>query len=165
MNNDNFSLRNLFTNLTGKQKLAAVVILIIVAIVGVIISGAINSVQSNLDGGLATTEATNLDDGSSINVPVSTEYDENFGYPLDDYLPKASFTYKYYGDNESGTRTYWVINENTAVDRGVVISVDSCDVEGNTKAALEYLKSLPVNLGGYSVVYQTHVGEVPCDVE
>lgn len=166
MNDGNLSIRNLAANLTKKQKIGIGVFLVIVTIVAMVIAASINSLQDGLNNSdAAISEAVNWDDGSTAEVPVSTDYNEDYTYPLIDYLPASRFSYLEYGDGESGTRTYWWIMENTATNKGLVISADSCDVEGNTKAALEYLKNLPVNLGGYTVVYQVHTSDVPCEVE
>lgn len=108
--------------------------------------------------------------GSDVNgdanamVPVSVDYNEDHDYLLIDYIPISKYDYITYGNNQHGVRAYWIINENTAIDKGLVISVDSCDVEGNNAAANEYLRSLPVDLSDYVFVYRVHEGNVPCNI-
>ena len=179
------SLKNLFTNLSFKQKIGilAAIILIIVLIIMVVAlvpkdsledKGDSTSQESSLEpqSSSATIEKgtkwENTDAGSETteeaDIPTSTEYNENHTYTLEEYLPASRYEYKNKGDDTYGIRDYWWIMENTAVEKGIVVSVDSCDEEGNTAAAKEYLKSIPIDLSSYYVVYQTHIGEVPCTV-
>lgn len=182
MNNENISIRNLLRNLTKNQKLGIIVFLIIIAIIVAIVAGFVNNIQNDspsnneeetaknsvpVSSGIKWSDTSdgNQEESERIEVPVSTEYNEEHEYTLIEYLPFARFTYKDYGYDQHGVRGYWIITENTAVEKGIVVSVDNCDVKGNTAAANEYLRNLPVDLSGYTVVYQTHIGNVPCDVE
>lgn len=181
MNSNNYSIKNLLINLTKKQKLGIVAFLVLLAIVAMIFAGLVGSLQTDLsddeeevvENSAPVSEGVKWEDNSdgnsenveSVEVPVSTDYNENHEYTLIDYLPSSRFINMDYGNDQHGVRGYWVISENTAVEKGIVVSVDSCDVEGNTASANEYLKGLPVDLSEYTIVYETHVGDVPCDVQ
>ncbi len=178
MNNENFSIKDLLRNLTNNQKLGIIAFLTITIIATIMIVGLVNTLQNNTSNketeknSGSTSSGIKWDDISNrnqeeietVDVPVSTEYNEEHEYTLIDYLPSSKYGYKDYGDNQHGVRGYWIISENTAIEKGIVVSVDDCDVAGNTAAANEYLDNLPVDLSGYTVVYQTHVGDVPCNI-
>lgn len=180
MNSESISIENLLNNLNKKKKLGIAAFLIIALIIVAMILGFINSLHNNpssnkeevvknstlTESGVEWDDISNgnQEEAKTIDVPVSTEYNDEHKYTLIEHLPFARFAYKDYGQDQHGVRGYWIITENTAVEKGIIISVDDCDEEGNTAAANEYLSSLPVDLSGYIVVYQTHVGDVPCNI-
>ena len=183
-----YSLGNILKNTTKKQRigfgLAFVVIVALVVILFVMIGTPQESSDEAGDNGgaseeVAETEQIVLGEGvagtalaedgndektASAQVPVSTEYNERHKYTLVDYMPSAIYDFKEYGDGQSGTRIYWEIVENTAIEKGIVVKLDSCDEAGNKALANEYLRSIPVDLSDYVIVYQVRVGGVPCDV-
>lgn len=189
MQDNSFSIKNLFTNLSKQQKIAAGLILPGILIVLAIMVPIINSAQEGFedyelgdhdssnesdttvgvgqkwDSNTTNTNDDDNNDSETVEVPVSTSYNDDHEYTLIDYLPYSAYVFLDYDDADDTSRVYYSIEENTAIEKGIVISVDSCDVEGNTAAAQEYLKSIPVDLSEYTVVYQTHTGEVPCDVK
>lgn len=177
------SLKNLAKNMTLRQKVGIGLFMVISVLIVVFLTLVINTTQedfaeeeettSSMDSNVTIEEGVtgdNLNDDASddvdvVETPVSIDYNEDHVYTLIDYIPKSNYRYITYGDNQYGVRGYWIINENTAVEKGIVVSVDSCDVEGNTASANEYLKNLPVDLSEYLIVYQEHTGDVPCDVQ
>lgn len=181
MNKENFSIKNLLVNLTKKQKIGIGLFLVIVAIVAMVFSAMINSVHEDIsdeskgdtteeiditigEGTVWSTSGAEDKESTKVETPVSTDYSDSHEYSLIDYVPTSNYKYIVY-DGGYGTRNYWWITENTAIEKGIVVSVDSCDVAGNTAAANEYLKSLPVDLSDYIIVYQTHTSDVPCEVQ
>ena len=184
-----YSLGNIFRNTTKKQRIGfglAFVIIVVLVIILFLLVGLPQENSDNTDNNGSTEELIedgigsasfeegvsgadlnkgNNDEDNSVNVPVSVDYNENHEYTLIEYIPKSKYDYITYGDNQHGLRAYWVINENTAIKKGIGVSVDSCDVEGNKVAANNYLKSLPVDLSDYFIVYRVHEGDIPCDVK
>ena len=173
-----YSLSNIFKNTTKKQRIAFIIVLVvIIALISVLfmlVGASEETAEETTDSeeevalfeGVAgdTIENEEEGDGTKIDVPVSTDYNSKHSYTLIDYLPKGE--YKFLTGEESfvNSITYYIIKENTAVDKGIVVSVDVCDVKGNKKAANDYLKSLPIDLSEYVIVYQTHGSDVPCDM-
>lgn len=183
MNNGNYSIKNLFINLTKKQKVAALMLLILAVVMTVVIIVAAGAVSEDVDGNEAnggdigvesSVDADSVisegvqwgDEGDRVvDVPVNTEYNDEHEYTLIEYIPASRYEYKEYGDGQVGIRDYWWAMENTAVEKGIVVSANVCDVEGNTAEANEFLKNLPVNLSEYTIVYQTHVDNMPCEAQ
>ena len=150
-------IHNLFANLKPNQKIAIGLGLIIIIVLFALIASFISTNHSNTN-----------DDPTSVTdiqgVTVSTEYNEEHSYTLDEYLPASEYEYVDV-DGGYGVVEYWMIEENTAIEKGIVVSVDSCDVEKYTAAANEYLKSLQIDLSEYDITYQTHVGIAPCEIK
>lgn len=185
MDNNPSPVHNMFANLTRKQIAGIGSFIMIIIIVLILIALIVNTMQQspNSNNEPETTDAivseavkwgdidsdtnTHTDSNSTdtIKVPVSTEYNEKHEYTLADYIPYDSYVFLDKYDSNDTLRIYYSIDENSAIEKGIVISVDSCDVEGNTIAAQNYLKSIPVDLSEYVVVYQTHSGNVPCDIK
>ena len=180
MNENNYSIANLHTNLTKKQ-IAGFITLII--IVGLIIWGVISIANTITQGNSATETEQAIDPNiptsagskwgederdsnntEDITVPVQTTYREDHEYTLNDYLPTARYAYLNYGENSTVMRDYWWIMENTAIQNGIVISANSCDEAKYTNEAKAYLRSLPIDLSDYVIVYQTHTDEAPCNL-
>ena len=120
-------------------------------------------VEEGINGSEINYDNTVSENASYVDVPVSTDYNKDHKYTLTEYMPSGIYDFVSYGNNQSGARIYWEISENTAVEKGIVVKLDSCDVEGNKKKANEYLRGMNVNLSEYVIVYQVRVGEVPCD--
>lgn len=177
MKNSTKSLHNLVVNLTKKQKLGMVALIAIIVILVIVLAVVVNQSQDDVsDGseegqmntetaaGVSGDNINNEDEAVGIEVPVSTDYQSSHVYTLRDYLPKDKYDFKEFGDGETGARVYWSISENTAIEKGIVVRVDSCNEERNKASANEYLRTIPVDLSEYTIVYQVATGDVPCDV-
>ena len=149
-------IHNLLTNLDRNKKIALVLgIVIIVVLLGFILLSIPKNQSDDNNPGTQTTD--------DQDTPISTEYNKDHEYTLTDYLPMSDVDYVKDTDGDYNVVEYWSISENTAVEKGIVITVDSCNVEENTAAAKEYLESTTINLSEYSIVYQTSISEIPCD--
>ena len=173
-----YSLSNIFKNTTKKQRIAFIIVLVVIIVLISVLfmlvgaSGETAEETTNPEEEFVLFEGVNGDvidkeeseESTKVEVPVSTDYSSKHRYTLIDFLPKGE--YKFLTGEESfvNSITYYIIKENTAVDKGIVVSVDVCDVKGNKKAANDYLKSLPIDLSEYVIVYQTHGSDVPCDM-
>ena len=150
-------IHNLLANLDRNKKIALVLgIVIIIVLLGFILLSIPNS-QSNEDN---DTDAQTTDDQDTL---VSTEYNEDHEYTLNDYLPMSDVSYVKDAEGDYNTVIHWSISENTAIEKGIVVTVDSCNVEENIAAAKEYLESTTMDLSKYSIVYQTDISDIPCD--
>lgn len=180
------SVSNLVQNLSKKQKLGIAVLIVVIVVLAMVFAAMANQVQEDISGNPEEEQITvetatgvsgdsisggsdengdgNGTEAKSVEVPVSTDYNERHEYTLSDYLPASKHEYVDYGDDESGIVDYWWVTENTVVEKGIVVSADDCDEKENTAAANEFLSNLPVDLSEYTIVYQTHTGSVPCDV-
>ncbi len=94
-----------------------------------------------------SSESDSLSGGLVLNV----DYDEKHTYTLNDYLPLVRYEYL---DDGSGTKEYYDIVENSAVEKGVVVTVNGCDEEMNKRDANKYLESLPIQLKEYEIIYR-----------
>lgn len=176
-----YGIKNIFKNTTRGQKVVAgLFVLIVVILVVVLIVLVMGNAEEDLsdDDGSGDNGATEVVEGTqgldtgdgggnvqNVEVPVSTKFEENHNYTLIEYLPKGEYAFLNGEESDEDSVVYYYISENTAIDKGIVVSVDSCDEEGNTTKANDYLKSLPVDLSEYVIVYETHTGDVPCDVQ
>ncbi len=171
---------NLVYNLSAKQKaaIALLIVILIISSVFVVLSGTgENPLQANT-GEEQLSSSNGIDSNSNPNsnssgdqadgytptgFPISTEYNSRHNYTLIEYLPYSDDVFLTGEESMEDVIENFVIKENTAISKGIVVSVDSCDVEGNTAAANNYLASIPVDLSQYDIVYLTHVGDVPCE--
>lgn len=174
------SIHNLSQNLTKSQKIGICAVFVICILLIVLASLSLTAPSDNITENDAiednvTTATVALDKGTKYNngdigsadqttveVPASTDYNEDHIYLLTDYLPYDKYVLDY--DGSGNSRMYFSIMENTAVDKGIVVSADSCGIEENIAAANEYLNSIPVDLSDYVIVYQTHTDEAPCNL-
>lgn len=177
MENTN-SFYNLVHNLSAKQKIA-IALFIAILIIGGIFAGLGNTTKNPLQADTSeeqslttASSSSNIDSSSNespadgytpTGFPISTEYNSNHNYTLIEYLPYSDDVFLTGEESMEDVIENFIIKENTAISKGIVVSVDSCDVEGNTAAANNYLASIPVDLSQYDIVYQTHVGDVPCE--
>ena len=178
-----YSLSNALVNMTKRQKIGIALFLVVVVFLIIVLFMVIGMpredsvIEENsseevvevkdepivLEDGITGVELVN--GGTAVaQVPVSAEYNEDHEYTLIDYIPAANYEYVNYGDGQTGIKNYWWVTENTAIEKGIIVSANSCDVEGNTAAANEFLKGLPVDLSDYVIVYQVHESAVPCNV-
>ena len=173
-------IQNLSKNLTRTQKIGIGIFLVLIVMLLMVVISFSNNFQrkptqedgETISGGNQeeTVEGAtwgNLMDGNDakIQVPISTDYNEDHVYTLNNYLPKGDYNFLMGEESMQGFIEYYIIKENTAIDKGIIVSVDSCNVEENKIAANAYLKQLPVDLSDYVIVYRTHVGDVPCNTE
>lgn len=182
MNRNNYSIKNLLINLTRKQKIAILLLVVLMTVAIIIVIATIKVLDEDINNSeiagddtsaeSATDASSEIDEGVQwgkddeyvVDVPTNTEYNPEHEYTLIEYIPASRYEYKQYGDGQVGIRDYWWIMENTAVEKGIVVSVNNCNAEGNTAEANEFLKKLPVDLSEYTVVYQTHTDDMPCDI-
>ncbi|MBQ2623447.1 hypothetical protein IJG12_03995 [Candidatus Saccharibacteria bacterium] len=152
-------LRNLMNNLSSKEKIALGLGLVIIIgfLVCVVLWLSGSQPRDNSD----SSDSTSTTDGQ--NLSVSTEYNEEHEYTLSDYLPYSEYDYKRNIDGDYFVVEYWAVEENTAAEKGIVVSVDSCESEKNTAAAKQYLDSIPMDLSSYDIVYRTNTIDVPCN--
>ena len=141
-----YSVRNVFEK-DNKGKvviiIVGVVIVILVVILVILLVGdrsGNNNVQSNSNDVEATQDE----------MPVSTEYNEEHKYTLDDYLPWTNYDYL---EDGSGVDVKYDIAENTAIPKGIVVTVSGCDEETNKANANAYLSTIPVDLSEYEISY------------
>ena len=90
-------------------------------------------------------------DAIETGIEVSTEYNKDYVYTLEEYLPRTKYDYL---EDGSGVKMHFDISENTAGTNSIVITVDGCEEEKNRNDAEAYLNSLPVDLSGYEKVYR-----------
>ena len=140
----NYSLKNLFDNVGKRQMVgflfAGVVIVVLLAVLMVLLSSNSISDESEQEGGEVTQNET----------LVSTEYNPEHEYTLSDYLP---WTYYEYLEDRSGVDVKYDIVENTAIPKGIVVTINGCDEENNRLSANKYLGTLPIEPGEYEITY------------
>lgn len=186
-----YSFGNVLKNMTKQQKIGAITFLAIIGFLIIVLFvliakpdnaslgdtedgeaeeniSATEIVEEGINGSIIESGSNNAgnSDGAGlekIQVPVSTDYDDEHEYTLIDYLPKGEYMFQLGEESDENMVTYYYISENTAVDKGIVVSVDACDEDNNKAAANEYLRTLPVDLSEYTIVYQTHMSDIPCE--
>ena len=140
-----YSLKNLFDNVGKKQMigflLAGAVIVILLVVLTMLLSSNSVSDEKEQDGGDEVTQNETL---------VSTEYNPEHEYTLSDYLP---WTYYEYLEDRSGVDVKYDIVENTAIPKGIVVTINGCDEENNRLSANKYLGTLPIEPGEYEITY------------
>lgn len=155
MDNTN-PLYNLRKNINTKQKFAiGLGVVLAVIVVGFLLAWLSNSNR-------VKDRSTNSEEQSQESL-ISTEYNENHKYTLEKYLPASDYAYIKDAEGDYVVVEYWSIKENTAVEKGIVVSVNSCKKEENTAAAEQYLKSMPIDLSEYEVVYLTDTSDITCN--
>ena len=141
-----YSVRNVFEK-DNKGKVVIIIVGVVIVILVVILvvllisdrSGN-NNVQSNSNDVEATQDE----------IPVSTEYNEEHKYTLDGFLPWTNYDYL---EDGSGVDVKYDITENTAIPKGIVVTVNGCDEETNKANANAYLGTIPVDLSEYEISY------------
>ncbi len=144
--NSSYSIGNLFEN-AGKKKIfgflfAGVIIVILLAVLLMMVSG---GVPNNED-----EQGNNDDETTEDEVPVNTEYSAEHEYTLSEFLPRAYYEVL---DDGTGVDMKYDIVENSAIPKGIVVTLGGCDEEKNRLSANEYLGTLPIEPGEYEITY------------
>ena len=137
----NYSIKNIFEKSNRNQVIsfiAGVAIVILLMILVILLVS-----NRSFDEGGETEEVQN-------ETPVSTEYNEEHKYTLDEYLPWTNYDYL---EDGSGVEVKYNIEENTAIPKGIVVTVSGCDEEANKTNADNYLATLPIELDEYEISY------------
>ena len=140
-----YSVRNVFEKGNRGQVViivAGVVIVILIVILVILLVGD-KSEDDNI-------QSNNNVEVTQDEIPVSTEYNEEHEYTLNDYLPWTNYDYL---EDGSGVDVKYDIAENTAIPKGIVITVSGCDEETNKANANAYLSTIPVDLSEYEISY------------
>ena len=140
-----YSVRNVFEKGNRGQVVvivAGVVIVILIVILVILLVGD-KSEDDNI-------QSNNNVEVTQDEIPVSTEYNEEHKYTLDDYLPWTNYDYL---EDGSGVDVKYDIAENTAIPKGIVVTVSGCDEETNKANANAYLGTIPVDLSEYEISY------------
>lgn len=140
-----YSVRNVFEKGNRGQVVvivAGVVIVILIVILVILLVGD-KSEDDNI-------QSNNNVEVTQDEIPVSTEYNEEHEYTLNDYLPWTNYDYL---EDGSGVDVKYDIAENTAIPKGIVVTVSGCDEELNKTNANNYLATLPIELSEYEVSY------------
>ena len=136
-----YSIKNIFEKSNKNQVIAfmagVVIVILLIILVVLLVSG------------------RSSDEGGDVEVvqnepSVSTEYNEEHEYTLDEYLPWTNYDYL---EDESGVEVKYNIEENTAIPKGIVVTVSGCDEETNKANANNYLATLPIELSEYEISY------------
>ena len=140
-----YSVRNVFEKDNRGQVVvivAGVVIVILIVILVILLVGD-KSEDDNI-------QSNNNVEVTQDEIPVSTEYNEEHKYTLDGYLPWTNYDYL---EDGSGVDVKYDIAENTAIPKGIVVTVSGCDEETNKANANAYLGTIPVDLSEYEISY------------
>ena len=140
-----YSIRNVFEKGNRGQVVvivAGVMIVILIVILVILLVGD-KSEDDNI-------QSNNNVEVTQDEIPVSTEYNKDHEYTLNDYLPWTNYDYL---EDGSGVDVKYDIAENTAIPKGIVVTVSGCDEETNKANANAYLGTIPVDLSEYEISY------------
>ena len=141
----NYSIKNIFEKSNKGLVIGLFAGVIIIVLVIILLALILSRNDSN--------DRPNPNDDEVIvqNKPsVSTEYNEEHEYTLDEYLPWTNYDYL---EDGSGVEVKYDIEENTAIPKGIVVTVSGCDEETNKANANNYLGTIPVDLDEYKISY------------
>ena len=140
-----YNVKNVFEKGNKGQvvvMIAGVVIVILIVILVILLVGD-KSEDDNI-------QSNNNVEVTQDEIPVSTEYNKDHEYTLNDYLPWTNYDYL---EDGSGVDVKYDITENTAIPKGIVVTVNGCDEETNKANANAYLGTIPVDLSEYEISY------------
>ena len=140
-----YSVRNVFEK-DNKGKVVIIIVGVVIVILVVILVILLVGDKSEDD----NIQSNNNVEVTQDEIPVSTEYNEEHKYTLDDYLPWTNYDYL---EDGSGVDVKYDITENTAIPKGIVVTVNGCDEETNKANANAYLGTIPVDLSEYEISY------------
>lgn len=140
-----YSVRNVFEK-DNKGKVVIIIVGVVIVILVVILVILLVGDKSEDD----NIQSNNNVEVTQDEIPVSTEYNEEHKYTLDDYLPWTNYDYL---EDGSGVDVKYDIAENTAIPKGIVVTVSGCDEETNKANANAYLGTIPVDLSEYEISY------------
>ena len=141
-----YSVRNVFEKGNRGQVVVIVagVVIVVLIVILVVLLISDRSGNDNVQSNSNDVEATQDE------MPVSTEYNKDHEYTLNDYLPWTNYDYL---EDGSGVDVKYDITENTAIPKGIVVTVSGCDEETNKANANAYLSTIPVDLSEYEISY------------
>ena len=185
MKNENgLSIRNLAHNLTMVQKLglgfgAVIVVLVIVFLSFMIaniteeaggdeekieeIPEVVESVaQLEEDGYIVTIDTVTNEEGATV---ITGTKEDEWGNvtTINPNLVTTYFPYQVAREHEgydSTLRYYLNIDEEN--DKVIRAMIEDCDVEGDTALVQQYINSIPIDMSGYTVEYQTFSTDSDC---
>lgn len=140
-----YNVKNVFEKGNRSQvivMIAGVVIVILIVILVILLVGD-KSEDDNI-------QSNNNIEVTQDEIPVSTEFNKDHEYTLNDYLPWTNYDYL---EDGSGVDVKYDITENTAIPKGIVVTVNGCDEETNKANANAYLGTIPVDLSEYEISY------------
>ena len=140
-----YSVRNIFEK-ENKGKVVIIIVGVVIVILVVILVILLVGDKSEDD----NIQSNNNVEVTQDEIPVSTEYNEEHKYTLDGYLPWTNYDYL---EDGSGVDVKYDIAENTAIPKGIVVTVSGCDEETNKANANAYLGTIPVDLSEYEISY------------
>lgn len=140
-----YSVRNIFEK-ENKGKVVIIIVGVVIVILVVILVILLVGDKSEDD----NIQSNNNVEVTQDEIPVSTEYNEEHKYTLDGYLPWTNYDYL---EDGSGVDVKYDIAENTAIPKGIVVTVSGCDEETNKANANAYLSTIPVDLNEYEISY------------
>ena len=140
-----YNVKNVFEKGNRSQvivMIAGVVIVILIVILVILLVGD-KSEDDNI-------QSNNNIEVTQDEIPVSTEFNKEHEYTLNGYLPWTNYDYL---EDGSGVDVKYDITENTAILKGIVITVSGCDEETNKANANAYLSTILVDLSEYEISY------------
>ena len=140
-----YNIKNVFEKGNRSQvivMIAGVVIVILIVILVILLVGD-KSEDDNI-------QSNNNIEVTQDEIPVSTEFNKEHEYTLNGYLPWTNYDYL---EDGSGVDVKYDIAENTAIPKGIVVTVSGCDEETNKANANAYLSTIPVDLSEYEISY------------
>ena len=144
--NSYYSIRNVLEKGNRGQVIVLVAGIIIVILLTILMVLLINGETSNDNKQNEGGNVEMVQNGATI----STDYNENHEYTLNEYLPWTNYDYL---EDGSGVEVKYNIEENTAIPKGIVVTVSGCDEEVNKTNANAYLSTIPVDLDDYEISY------------
>lgn len=187
-----YSLSNIFKNTTRKQRvgfgviLAVVVVLLIVLIVLVMNNPQDNDIDNEEEqtdsvvdvtedtyvdeqGNTVTQEITTYADGGTIITETKTDEYGNVT-TVDPSLITTYFPYqvmrKHANEDLIDFGLEYTLRYSLYLDEDAKVinaTIEYCDVEGDKALVQEYINSIPLDLSGYTVNYETFSEDAFCD--
>lgn len=183
-NENSLSIRNLAHNLTMAQKLGLGFGVVIVALVIVFLSFMIANIteeaggdeeqieeipevvesvaQLEEDGYIVTIDTVTNEEGTTV---ITGTKEDEWGNvtTINPNLVTTYFPYQVAREHEgydSTLRYYLNIDEEN--DKVIRAMIEDCDVEGDTALVQQYINSIPIDMSGYTVEYQTFSTDSDC---
>ena len=170
------SLSNLWDNLSGKKKLGVVVsallalsflvVLVAMFAVGSNVQGGpegmINGTYQDEQGNIVNVETTVNENGETVTTRTKTDEYGNTT-TVDPNLITTYFPYQVMREHAEWTPTlkyYLYISD----DNNMVINamIEACDEERDMALVQQYIDSIPLDMSGYTVEYQTFDTDADC---
>ena len=181
-----YSIKNLFNNLTTKQIIifgASIIVVILLLVLSIMLSGDSGSTEDGGFGnenssevatgeetytdeqGYTVTKVTTTDENGDI-VVVETKMD-NYGNvtTVEPSLITTYFPYQIMREHEgmeSTLRYFLSINDE---EKTIDALIEYCDEEGDKALVQEYINSIPIDLSSYTVNYESFSEDAICSVD